>query len=153
MEGVFQCHRVIVGSLVLCAHRGVKRLSLKSVNPTLWTVLLVVYLVCSCLTDLVPRVRSVRRVDEDGDDLGFGQKSRSPLSSHFRVKVVGTLLKVVVWTGVGGQREVLHIPNTPQTQTYQVLQAALLIWTNLRSVDKESVSTRCVGDRPCATAR
>lgn len=48
------------------------------------------------VTDLVPRVSSVRWVDEDGDDLGFGQESRSPLSSHLRVKVVGTLLKVVV---------------------------------------------------------
>lgn len=47
-------------------------------------------------TDLVPRVSSVRGVDEDGDDLGFGQERRRPLSSHLRVKVVGTLLKVVV---------------------------------------------------------
>lgn len=76
------------------------------------------------VTDLVPRVSSVRRVDEDGDDLGFGQQSCGPLSSHLRIKVVGTLLKVVVGAGVGGQREVLHIPNAQQTQTYKVLRAA-----------------------------
>lgn len=68
------------------------------------------------MTDLVPRVSSVRWVDEDGDDLGFGQESCSSLSSHLRVKVVGTLLKVVVGTGVGGQREVFHIPDTQQTR-------------------------------------
>lgn len=50
----------------------------------------------SPVTYLVPRVSSVRWVDEDGDDLGFGQESCSPLSSHLGVKVVGTLLKVVV---------------------------------------------------------
>lgn len=48
------------------------------------------------MTDLVPRVSSVCWIDEDGDDLGFGQESCSPLSCHLRVKVVGTLLEVVV---------------------------------------------------------
>lgn len=47
-------------------------------------------------TDLVPRVSSVCWVDEDRDDLGFGQERRRPLSSHLGVKVVGTLFKVVV---------------------------------------------------------
>ena len=67
------------------------------------------------VTDLVPGVSSVCGVDEDGDDLSFGQESCGSLSGHVRVKVVGTLLKVVIWTGVGGQREVLHVPNKHKT--------------------------------------
>lgn len=47
-------------------------------------------------SDLVPGVSSVSGIDEDGDDLGFGEESCSSLSSHLRVKVVGTFLKVVV---------------------------------------------------------
>lgn len=88
------------------------------------------------MTDLVPRVSSVCRVDEDGDDLGFGKESCSPLSSHLRVKVIGTLLKVVVRTGVGGQREVLHIPDMQQTQTYKVLQAAFVELVPFALLDK-----------------
>lgn len=68
------------------------------------------------VTYLVPGVSSVCWIDEDGDDLGFRQKGCSPLSCHLRVKVVGTLLKVVVWTGVGRQGEVLHVPNAQQRQ-------------------------------------
>lgn len=70
-------------------------------------------------TDLVPRVCSVRWVDENGDDLGFGEESCSPLSGHLRVKVVGTLLKVIVGTGVGWQREVLHIPTHNKHKMYK----------------------------------
>lgn len=69
-------------------------------------------------TDLVPGVSSVRWVDEDGDDLGFGQESRCPPCGHLWIKVVGTLLKVVVRTGVGRQREVLHIPVRQQTNPF-----------------------------------
>lgn len=67
------------------------------------------------ITHLVPRVCSISWVDEDGDDLGFGQERCGPLSSHLRIKVVGTLLKVVVGASIGGQREVLHVPDSTQT--------------------------------------
>lgn len=78
------------------------------------------------VTDLVPRVSSVRRVDEDGDDLGLWQEGGGPLGGHLRVKVVGTLLKVVVRTSVGWQGEVLHIPNAhAQTHTNTCHKLAL----------------------------
>lgn len=90
------------------------------------------------VTDLVPGVRSVCRIDEDGDDLGFGQESCSSLSGHLRVEVVGTLLEVVVRTGVGGQGEVLHVPDTQRTQTRRTSQAAFVDLDPFALVDRDA---------------
>lgn len=59
---------------------------------------------------LVPGVRPVRRVDEDGDDLGFGDQRRCSLWRLLRVEVTGTLLKQKVGGGVRWDGEEIHIP-------------------------------------------
>lgn len=59
---------------------------------------------------LVPGVRPVRGVDEDGDDLGFGDQGGSALGGVLRVEVAGALLKQEVGGGVGRRWEEAHVP-------------------------------------------
>lgn len=47
-------------------------------------------------TDLIPGIGSVGRVDKNGDDFGFGQKSSCSPGCDLRVEVVGTFLKVEI---------------------------------------------------------
>lgn len=59
---------------------------------------------------LVPGVRAVRRVDEDGDDLGFGDQRRCSLRRLLRVEVAGALLEEEAGGGVGRRGEEAHVP-------------------------------------------
>lgn len=47
-------------------------------------------------TDLIPGIGSVGRVDKNGDDFGFGQKSSCSPGCDLGVEVVGTFLKVEI---------------------------------------------------------
>lgn len=59
---------------------------------------------------LVPRVRPVWGVDEDGDDLGFGDQRGSSLGGVFRMEIISTLFKQKVTGDVGWCWEKVHVP-------------------------------------------
>lgn len=59
---------------------------------------------------LVPGIRAVGRVDEDGDDLGLGDEGSSSLGSFLRMEIVGTFLKEEVGGDVGRSGEEIHVP-------------------------------------------
>lgn len=59
---------------------------------------------------LIPRIGTVRWVDEDGDDLGLGDEGSCSFRSFLRMKIVGTFLKEKVSGGVGRSGEEIHVP-------------------------------------------
>lgn len=65
--------------------------------------------VCVCVY-LIPAVGPVRRVDEQGDDLGLGQQGSSSPRRLLGGEVVCALLKQEVRGHVRGHREKLHVP-------------------------------------------
>lgn len=61
---------------------------------------------------LIPAVGSVRGVDEQGDDLGLGQKGSSSLWGLLRGEIVCALLKKKVRGHIRGHGEKVHVPET-----------------------------------------
>lgn len=61
---------------------------------------------------LIPAVGSVRGVDEQGDDLGLGQKSSSSHWGLLGGEIVCALLKKKVRGHIGGHGEKVHVPET-----------------------------------------
>lgn len=59
---------------------------------------------------LVPRIRSVSRVDQNSNDFGSRQQGCTTFRYHLCVKVIGTLLKHEVCAGIGGDGKEFHVP-------------------------------------------
>lgn len=59
---------------------------------------------------LVPGIRAVGRVDEDGDDLGLGDEGSSSLGSFLRMEIVGTFLKEEVSGDIRRSGKEIHVP-------------------------------------------
>ena len=59
---------------------------------------------------LVPGIRPIGGVDEDGDDLGLGDERSSSLRSFLRMEIVGTFLKEEVSGDIRRSGEEIHVP-------------------------------------------
>lgn len=59
---------------------------------------------------LIPRIGTVRWVNEDGDDLGLWDEGSCSFRSFLRMKIVGTFFKEKVGGGIGRSGEEIHVP-------------------------------------------
>ena len=59
---------------------------------------------------LVPGIRPVRWVNEDGNDLGLGDEGSGSFRGFLRMEIVGTFLKEEVGGDVGRSGEEIHVP-------------------------------------------
>jgi len=59
---------------------------------------------------LIPGIRPIGWVNEDGDDLGLGDEGSSSLRSFLRMEIVGTFLKEEVSGDIRRSGEEIHVP-------------------------------------------